>query len=75
MTPSPDNDLLTSTQDRAQRLREALRRQEAELVADRLLSPAVREAGLKAVRCAAQCAGRLVGLAAKTSNEQGPRNE
>ena len=56
-------ELLSSAQDRARRLREALQRQEAELAADKLLDPAVRDAGLRAVRCAADCAERLAALA------------
>jgi hypothetical protein len=64
MPKDPDkNDLLSSAHDRARRLCETLQRQEADLAADKVLEPAVREAGLRAVRSAAACAGRLLALA------------
>jgi hypothetical protein len=72
---SGENNLLTSAHDRAKRLREALQRQESELASDKLLDPAVREAGLKAVRCAALCAGRLQALAEQTRHKNSPDSQ
>jgi len=55
-----EHELLSSARDRAQRLLDTLRRQEAELSADVSLAAAVREAGLQVVRRAVDCAGQLV---------------
>ena len=64
-------ELLSSAHERARRLREVLDRQAAELAKDQLLDPAVRDAGLRAVQCAADCASRLVVLAEQAMGPDG----
>jgi hypothetical protein len=53
-------ELLSSARDRAQRLLDTLRRQEAELSSDTTLERAIRETGLQVVRRAVECANQLV---------------